>query len=222
MKHYLIAAALVASAPVLARDKVEPIDPAASYVLVEVDRLEAAAMKGVNMPGSLTIAPYDRAAGDITGGKAASRIVFFDKPVAKSKQGRQYLVKIAPATWVIEGASGTAFSLGSMTFEVKPGEVVDLGVVKPAVDWAEGEGPQSMAGGIMGAALFGSMKPKQMRPVRVDWRPRGAGDLPVPAILGARAVTPVAFLPDATFGNHLGGLVNRFGGRAARPGAAGN
>jgi hypothetical protein len=222
MKRAILTAALLAAAgPASGADRAnQPLDPRASYVLVEVEKLQAATMKGVDAPGSLILAPYDEAGRDIAGGKAASRLVLLDKPLAKSKKGRQYLVALQPATWVVEGASGTASSLGSVTFKVEPGEIVDLGVIKPAVDWAKGEGPKSMAGGIMGAALFGSMRPKTVRPMRVEWRPRGQGDdLPAPASIAGRKVTPVAFTPGATFGNHLGGLVNRFGGRATRPGS---
>lgn len=194
-----------------------PVDARASYVLFDVEKLDDSAMKGVSMPGSLTLAPYDKVAGDVAGGAAAERIVLLNKPLAKSKQSRQYLARVAPGTWVIEGASGTAFSLGSRTFAVAPGAVVDLGVVKPAIDWVEGEGPKSMVGGIMGAALFGSMRPKQVRPVRMSWRARGTFDLSAPKSLAGRSIDPVTFDNDATFGNHLGGLVNRFGGRRDRP-----
>lgn len=207
----------------IAAEKKMTLDPAASYVLVEVRQLESAMLKGVNAPGSLTIARYDRVKADIRTdlpAKTSPRVFILDKPLVKTKTSRQYLLKVEPDTWVIEGANGTAFSLGSMMFTVGPGEIVDLGVVKPVVDWVEGEGPKSMMGGMMGAMFFGSMKPKETRPVRIEWQARGAGDFPAPAVLAGKPIVAATFTPDATFGNYLGGLVNRFGGRAARPGAA--
>lgn len=214
MKKVLLAI-LVVSAPTMAADQRKiPLQPDASYVLVEIGKLEGAMVKGVDNPGSLTIAPYNPTTHDIV---AAQRIVLFDKPVAKSKLSRQYVVKVQPATWVIEGASGTAFSLGSKTFVVHPGEIVDLGVMKPEIDWLDGEGPKSMAGGMLSAAFFGSMKPKQVRPVRIKWTRRQPTSLPLPASIGERAVTPVTLIDGATFDNNLGGLINRFAGRSSRP-----
>jgi hypothetical protein len=202
------------------------IDPKAAYVLIEIGQLENALLKGTKQPGTLTIARYDPMKGDVRGGqlspdsslgqKVSPRILIASKPLAKSKTSRQYLLKVEPDTWVIEGASGTAFSLASNSFRIEPGQIVDLGVVKPVVEYLEGEGPKGMMGGIMGAALFGSMKPKESRPVRIDWKPRGAADLPIPLSLNGRDVTPVQFTYGAKFGNYLGGLVNRIDGRAGR------
>lgn len=213
---------VVAATAAPARDAPAPIDPAAAYVLVDVEKVDSPMMKGARTPGTLTLARYDAVAQDVRDPAAGApvRIVLDARPIAKSRTGRQYLVPVAPDTWVVEGASGTAFSLGSMSFTVRPGEVVDLGVMTPAIDWVEGEGPRGLGGLVLGAALFGRTKPKELRPVRVTWRPRGATDLPAPATLQARTITAVSFTPDQKFGNHLGGLVNRFGGRAARPGAA--
>lgn len=218
---------LLTSSAALAGKNALVLDPNAAYVLVEIQYLENALLKGTKMPGTLTIARYDPVNSDVRGGdlspstalpeKVSPRIVFQAKPIAKTKTSRQYLVKIEPDTWVVEGASGTAFSLGSMMFTINPGEIVDLGIVKPVVDWVEGEGPKSMMGGMMGAMFFGSMKPKEVRPVRIEWHARTASDISPPAALEGRQIIPAAFVPGATFGNYLGGLVNRFGGRATRP-----
>ena len=202
-----------------ARAKEAPIDPAASYAVLEIRKLESPMLKGANMPGSVTLTRYDRAKAEVrpASGAEVIRIQVEKKPLAKTKEGRLYLVRLAPDDWVIEGANGTAFSLGSMMFSVAPGEVVDLGVFTPAVDWVEGEGPKGIGSAIFGAALFGSMRPKNERPVRIDWHARTAADMALPAPLAGRTVVPVRFDPDHKFGNHLGGLVNRFGGRASRP-----
>lgn len=209
------AAMLVVADPAVARDKAA-LDPTSAYVLVDVGTIDDAAWQGTHLPGSLTIAPYDRTAQAIVDGDDAKRIVLSNKPVSKSKLVRQFLVPVTPGTWVIEGASGTAFALGSRTFNVGPGQIIDLGVVKPVVDWAEGEAPKSMAKGLMGAMLFGRVGPKEVRPVRLDWHARAPTDLAVPVALAGRPAVAVTFQDGATFDNHLGGLVNRVGGRHAR------
>lgn len=233
MRYFALLASgtLLSLSPVAAHAaKPALLDPNAAYVLVEIGTLDDAVMKGVKMPGSLTLARYDAAKADVRGGTLspdtalpkgqAARIMIMDKPLAKTKTSRLYLVRLEPDTWVIEGASGTAFSLGSAQFSVAPGQVIDLGVVKPMVEWLDGEGPKSMMGGMMGAALFGSMKPKEIRPVRLDWRPRSGSDLPVPTALTGRTISSGQFVYGAKFGNYLGGLINRIDGRAGRDKAA--
>lgn len=221
---WVLAAAFVALAPASARDLV--IDPAAAYVVVEVRHLEDAVLKGSKVPGTLSLARYDPVKGDVRGGELsletalpkgqAVRLAVQSKPVAKTKTGRLYVIELEPDAWVIEGASGTAFSLGSMMFRIEPGQIVDLGVFKPSVDWVEGEGPKGMGAGLLGAALFGSVGPKEQRPIRIEWRARTAEDIALPAALAGRTVLPVEFTPGQKFGNYLGGLVNRFDGRAGR------
>ncbi len=220
--------ALAVPLAVAAKDKVV-IDPAAAYVLVEIANLDNAILKGTTAPGALTLARYDPIGGDVRGGdrspgtllgkKDVLRIVVGSKPIAKSKESRLYLVQIPADTWVVEGSGTTAFSLGSRTFTAAPGQIVDLGRYHPSVDWLEGEGPKSMLGGAMGAAFFGSVNPKDLRPIKLDWRLRGAGDLPLPPALVGKALVAADFAEGAKFGNYLGGLVNRIGGRATRAAA---
>jgi hypothetical protein len=223
----LSAAAMIAMAPTHARAAKSPaLDPSSAYILVEVATLDDAMLKGTKMPGMLTLARYDAAKGDVRGGDLSPetalpkgqspRVTINAKPIAKSKASRLYLVKLEPDTWVIEGANGTAFSLGSARFSIEPGQVIDLGVIKPVVEWLEGEGPKSMAGGMMGAMLFGSVKPKEIRPIRLDWRPRASSDFPIPASLSGRTISVGQFTYGAKFGNYLGGMINRIDGRAGR------
>jgi hypothetical protein len=230
MKHVLAFLLLFAPSALLAAGKATSIDPDSAYVLVEVGNLENALLKGTKGPGTITLARYDPVNGDVRGGykspetalgpKVSPRIQLMAKPVGKSKTSRLYLAKVEPDIWVIEGANGTAFSLGSKMFEIKAGQVIDLGYFKPNVDWLEGEGPKSMLGGMMGAALFGSMKPKEDRPVRLQWRPRSTGDIALPSELGQAVVVPASYTDGAKFGNYLGGLVNRIGGRGERSSTA--
>ena len=220
--------ALAVPLAVSAKDKII-IDPAAAYVLVEIANLDNAVLKGTTVPGALTIARYDPIGGDVRGGdrspgtllgkKDVLRVVINNKPIVKAKESRLYLVQIPADTWVIEGSGTTAFSLGSRTFTAAAGQIVDLGWFDPSVDWLEGEGPKSMLGGAMGAAFFGSVNPKDLRPLKLDWRPRGAGDLALPPMLADKPLVAADFAEGAKFGNYLGGLVNRIGGRATRTAA---
>jgi hypothetical protein len=204
------------------------LNPAKAYVLVEY-KLQANPYAG--FPGSrktmplqagLVLARFDPTLGDVRGkGKAASNPVpsgqfavetFRNKPLAKSDDARLFLIELDPDTWVIQGYGDTSFSLGSYSFDLAAGTVVDLGVVSVERDWAEGQKPPGM-GSIIGAAFAGPFaKHPDIAPLRAMFRPRGSGDMGLPAGLPADHVRPVIFTPGATFGNYLGGLVNRIDG----------
>ena len=204
------------------------LNPAKAYVLVEY-KLEKNPYAG--FPGSrrtiplqagLTFARYDPKLGDVRGkGKATTSPVpvgqiaaesFHNKPVAKSEDSRLFLLELEPDIWVVQGYGDTSFSLGSYSFALTPGAVVDLGVVSAQRDWAEGQKPPGI-GSIIGAAFAGPFaKSPDIAPLRADFRPRASGDIAVPTELPADRVHPVSFTPGATFGNYLGGLVNRIEG----------
>lgn len=122
---------------------------------------------------------------------------------------------------MVEGANGTAFSLGSTGVRLAAGSVTDLGVARVSNDYGEGDAPEKLsAGKLAKMALLGpfggSLKPKPV-PAMVEFTPRSARDIPVPAELQSR-VAPPTWSSSVKFGNYLGGLVNRVGGRKARPG----
>ena len=221
----MIAAAASASAETL---KAVPaaLNPAKAYILLEYRLLDNPM---ANLPGSrktlplltgLIFARYDDALGDIRGfGKAGANPVpakqvpteaFRNREIARGEGSRLFLIEVEPDRWVIQGWGNTSFSLGSYAFTLAPGSVTDLGVAIGATDWAEGD--RAMNGGDMfKMALLGPFaKRPAIAPMRVRFRARGAGDMAVPPTLGA--VRPVAFTPGATFGNYLGGLVNRIEG----------
>jgi hypothetical protein len=117
-----------------------------------------------------------------------------------------------PGLWVVQGFANTSFSLGSYTFELAPGSVTDLGIVTAEPDWAEGQEPPDM-GSLLASAMAGPFgKSPDIAPMRATFRPRGSGDIPLPAGIPTDKVRPVAFTPGAKFGNYLGGLVNRIEG----------
>ena len=224
-------AALACASPASAETlkKVPPaLNPAKAYVIIEY-KLQANPYAG--FPGSsktmplssgLALARYDAALGDVRGmGKAKSNPVpagqtaieaFRNKPVAKGEASRLILLELEPDTWVIQGYGNTSFSLGSYRFTVAPGSIVDLGVVSAEPDWADGQKPPT-AGSVIGAAFAGPFaKRPDIAPLRATFRPRGTSDMGFPVGIPAERVTQVAFEPGATFGNYLGGLVNRIEG----------
>ena len=229
----MIAAAARAAAPPAAATTLKQVpaalNPARAYILVEYKLLKNP--YGGGLPGSrktmplkagLIFARYDPALGDIRGmGKARANPVapgqqavegFRSKPLAKGPGSRLFLIEVEPGIWVVQGFGGTSFSLGSYTFELAPGSVTDLGVVTAEPDWAEGQDRPNM-GSLLGAALAGPFaKSPDIAPMRASFRPRQAGDIPIPAGIPAGRVQPAAFTPGAKFGNYLGGLVNRIEG----------
>jgi hypothetical protein len=223
--------ALAAASPAASKTlaKVPPaLDPAKAYVLVEYKLLKN---PFANFPGSRKTMPlkaglafgrYDPALGDIRGlGKAAANPVgaggsategFRYKPIAKGPATRLMLIELEPDTYVVQGFGNTSFSLGSYAFEAAPGTVTDLGVVEAEPDWAEGQDPPEI-GDVFKAGLAGPFaKSPDIAPMRATFRPRAAGDIPLPAGIPAERVRPVAFTPGAKFGNYLGGLVNKIEG----------
>lgn len=202
------------------------LDPAKAYVLVEIRNHD-----GGRLPGSVVLARYDPARADVRGGARALgsalprgqsvRVAVSSHALERTHESRLYLVALEPDTWVIEGVGGTAFSLGSRTFTVAAGQVVDLGILSPTTDWAEGESaPRLTAGRVAALAFLGPFaRTPEQRPAMLAMRERGAVDFAVPAQLRA-AIIPVRLQAGARFGNYLGGLVNRIDGRHGRPDGA--
>lgn len=204
------------------------LDPTKAYVLVEYE-LQPNPLAGVPLSAKtlplsagLQLARYDAERGDVRGeGKAADNPVpgkalafeqFRNRPLIKATRGRLFLLELEPDLWVVQGWGGTSFSLGSYAVRLDPGTITDLGVVSAYPDTPEGEGPVK-AGDIAMAALLGpfAKRPKPV-PARVVFRPRLAGDLPLPTGWPRDRVRAVEWTPDARFGNHMGGLVNRIEG----------
>ena len=228
MKRFLawtLVAAVAGAAPVDARTLVKlpvNLDPTKAYVLVEVGNIDNGKVKG-----QLTLARYDAARSDIAmlakaQDKPALAHETLGKPLVKDKQRNLYLLELAAGQWVIEGANGTAFSLGSRTFDLAAGTLTDLGVAAVSTDYAEGEAAYKFtAGKALKMGLFGAFAGDAMPPLipkAVAFRARIASDL----ALAGTAMGPVKAVEwggEVKFGNYLGGLVNRMGGRKTRPGA---
>ncbi len=204
----------------------EQLDPSKAYVLVELGALD-----GSKVPGELVLARYDTEGGDVLGhGRSA---VELDKKALRAvheaarkgmikdndRRTRLHLLELEPDLYVVEAANGTSFALGSRTFRADAGQVTDLGVFDVATDWDDGEGAAKIgAGDILKMALLGSfgMPKTEPRPTFITVRERAAGDISLPPMLAGKLEVVSWESDDATFGNHLGGLINRLGGRAAR------
>lgn len=202
------------------------LDPAKAYVVVEIGKIDDGLLYG-----SLVLGRYDEAAADIAqatsppaggpskkNGALENRISVL-KAAVKDGDRRLYVVELEPGLWAIEGANDTAFSLGSSTVRLEAGTVTDLGVVKVYSDFPDGQkrdvltAGRALKGALMGG-IFGSTVPQSM-PKAIEVRARARSDLAIPAVLSGSA-HPVEWSGQVTFGNHLGGLVNRMGGRKAR------
>lgn len=204
------------------------LNPAKAYVLVEYELMDNALK---SLPGSrsrlpliagLALARYDAELKDVRGlGRAASNPVpkgqqaqerFKSRVLARTETSRMLLLELEPDLWVVQGYGNTSFSLGSLSFRLEPGIITDLGVVSAAPDWAEDQ--RAMNGGdLVKMAFLGPFAKKpDVAPMRASFRPRTDKDLPIPAGLPKDKVQAVAFMPDAKFGNYLGGLVNRIDG----------
>lgn len=229
---HLLSMLILASAPAFAKTLNEApttLDPAKAYVVVEIGKLDDGLMYG-----TLVLARYDLSTNDIAqptpppggkipkGGWKLDHRVHLIKPAVKAGDRRLYIAELNPGLWVIEGANDTAFSLGSSTLELAMGTVTDLGVVSVYSDFPEGEkrdvltAGRVLKGALMGP-LFGSVLPPPM-PKAIDMRPRGTSDISLPPVF-AGVSHPPEWAGEVRFGNHLGGQINRMGGRKARPGA---
>lgn len=230
--RYVLVSVLLATSPGFAKAlKAIPstLDPTKAYVLVEYKRVPnpyygtPLAPRFLPQMGGVVLARYDAALGDIRGlGKAASNPVpgkrptelFQNQPVLKTDTALVYLLELEPDTYVVQGWANTSFSLGSYRFVAKPGVVTDLGVVSAGSDWAPGEAPKPLtAGKLIGTALAGPFaKAPSVAPAKLTFHARTSSDAALPPALDADRVVPVSFEAGATFGNYLGGLVNRIEG----------
>lgn len=201
------------------------LDPSKAYVVVEIGKLDNALL-----PGTLVMGRYDSARNDIAeatpppggkiprGGWARDNRVHLLKPAMKDKDRALYIAELDPGLWVVEGANDTAFSLSSSSVQLAAGTVTDLGVVSVYSDFPPGQKRDVLtAGRLMKGALLGGIFARRVpasMPKAIDVRARQASDMPLPPLLAE--ARPVVWAGEVRFGNHLGGLVNRMGGRKAR------
>lgn len=215
----LLVVAPAAQAKIKSADQLKP-DKA--YLLVQVDPVVVKLMGTSRMVTGILFAPYD-----VQKKQTGPGVMALD-PIAKDGKRRLFLLEIEPGTWTITGTGGsgaamgsadTSFSLGSYHFDARAGDVLDLGVFEPQRE--ETDNPDAK---LTGGKLIGMMFLHQrIEPVpnRLTIRPRGDGDIAIPAWLASRPLVQPAFVYGGTFGNSLGGLVNRIDGKDGRGRAIG-
>lgn len=211
----LVALASAAEAKIKSADQMKAEK---AYLLVQVDPVEFQMMGNNRLVTGVIFAPYD----PVTK-QTREELLARKDPVAKDGKRRLYLIEVDPGTLVIAGtgasdsqmgSADTSFSLGSYHFDARAGELVDLGVFVPQREESDNPDTKMSTGNVLGMAFFGaSVEPV---PNRLVIRPRGEDDIAIPAWLAAKPLVHPAFVYGGTFGNNLGGLVNRIDGKAGR------
>lgn len=119
-----------------------------------------------------------------------------------------YLVGFYPGRWIIGNVGSTCLSLGSYAFDVKQGEVTDIGTLLAARENGEAAAPElkdaklspdlvefgTMMNIVMSEALY--VKPASSTPA-------------LPKELSAMPVTKASLIPDHRFDNSCMNLINR-------------
>jgi hypothetical protein len=237
MLRVLLSLLLVVAVPASAKTNWAKagLDPAKAYVLVQVEPLEFQMMGNNRVVTGLILAPYDPEKSAVVASEKAgkpagvARLTLISDAVASDGKRKQYFAEIAPGTWVIEGAGGgsggtlaasvTSFSLGSYRFDARAGEVIDLGVVTPLREESDNPDTEMTAGKLAGMMVMGGLlgaKAPEPLPLKLAIRPRGDGDLAMPAWLSGATLVQPALTYGSTFQNLLGGLINRVDGKAGR------
>ena len=212
-----------------------------AYLLVQIDPVEVDMLGTNQVSTGILFAPYDPDAkrlrdrapsGDTSGTLRPVQVLAMKDPIAKDKKKRLFLVEVEPGTWVVEGTGGTpvlmsaatSFALGSYHFEAKAGELLDLGVFVPQREESDNPDTKMTGGKLVGMMLAGPFGGGRVEPVpnKLTIRPRADGDIAVPAWLASRPAVHPAFVYGGTFGNRMGGLVNRVDGKEGRGRAIGD
>lgn len=220
----MVTALLIAAPAAYAQPKsASQLKPDKAYLLVQIDPLEFKLMGTNRIVTGVLFAPYD-----VDNKQVRAGVLVLKRPIAKNGKRRLFLVEVDPGTWVISGTAGsgaplgaadTSFSLGSYHFEAKAGELLDLGVFQPQREESDNPDAKMTSGKLVGMMfLHQRIEPV---PTKLTIRPRGDGDIVIPAWLASRPQVQPVFVYGATFGNSLGGLVNRIDGREGRGRATG-
>jgi hypothetical protein len=128
--------------------------------------------------------------------------------VATDGKTSAYVVPVNPGKWVIAGAGASIFSLGTYGFEVKAGEVVDIGTVLTGREDGKSPIPEIAAAKLSPDLVsFGTL----MNIVMTDallLKPPVDGAVP-PAPIASWPVRPAVLEADVRFDNVYQGLINR-------------
>ncbi|MEP7007262.1 MAG: hypothetical protein ABI810_14855 [Sphingomonas bacterium] len=218
-----LALLVVANAATAKIKSADELKPDKAYLLVQVEPLTIKLMGTNRIATGILFAPYD-----VQRNYAGPAVMALNDPISKDGKRRLFLLEIDPGTWTIAGTGGipaalglanTSFSLGSYHFEAKAGEMLDLGVFEPQREETDNPDAKLTSGKLIGMMLLHQRI--EPLPNMLEIRPRGPGDIAIPAWLAPRPLVQPAFVYGGTFGNSLGGLVNRVDGKAGRGRAIG-
>jgi hypothetical protein len=119
-----------------------------------------------------------------------------------------YLIPVNPGKWLISGAGATIFSLGTFGFQVKAGEVSDIGTVLVGREDGKSKIPEIAAAKLSGDLVeFGTMTNIVMTDAMLLKPPVEGAAIPKP--LNGWVVRAAEIQRDLRFDNVYHGLVNR-------------
>lgn len=119
-----------------------------------------------------------------------------------------YLIPVNPGKWVISGAGTSIFSLGTYGFEIKAGEVADIGTVLTGREDGKSKIPEIAAAKLSGDLVeFGTMVNIVMTDAMLLKPP--VANVPVPKELNGWTVRAAEIQRDVRFDNVYQGLINR-------------
>jgi hypothetical protein len=191
------------------------LDPRLGYVLVRLGPKEAgknpAFSVGFTRIDAATNKPFDfPTIDDIPKDfwRTSGVAINVGRSFGESDGGGVYYVGFYPGRWVINGVGSTCMSLGSYTFDVKEGEITDIGTLLVARENGEAGVPElkdaklsqdlvefgTLMNIVMSEALY--VKPSSSTPT-------------LPAELKAMPVVKATLTPDHRYDNVCSTLINR-------------
>ena len=213
VRTFIAAAALLLATPALAGKPIKAgalvADPALGYILVRL---------GPDHNAAISLQRYAVDHGNVVLGKPGPNILSKKELdaafvgggnfIAETPDSRTYVVAARPGTWLIAGAGVTCFSLGSYGFEVKAGQVTDIGTVLTGLENGKSPVPEIAAAKLSQDLVdFGVVLNVVMSNAMLV-RPATGSDA-VPMALGGMTLRRAALIPDVRFANTCQTLVNR-------------
>lgn len=223
----LLLSLFMAPQPLLARQGLKPkemvVEPGRGYLLVRVG--PANGRNAITTP--ILFSRIDPESGDVISGAIANASKKTEYDAAQTTGGRQpqadgvtpsYILPVNPGRWVIVGIpdflTPTAFSMGAYGFEVRAGEIVDLGTILAGRE--DGKSPiAEIASSKLAPDLvnFGAMMNIVMTWNALLLPPSGPS--PIPSEFAALPVRRATVESDIRFTNTMGWMVNRMIGLPA-------
>lgn len=123
--------------------------------------------------------------------------------LAEEGNVRTYLVAVTPGRWVIASSPTTSFSLGSLQFDLKAGEITDLGTL-----YMGPENGSSIWPKLAGIRSAPDIEKRGYTVADAMLAEPAGASTPVPASISALPRRPAGYRPARRFGNHSGQMIN--------------